>query len=56
VKLGGARGDQVAVLSGVRPGDEVVTSGVFKLRNGAAVHVNNDVRPGNDPAPTPADN
>ena len=38
VKLGPARGDQVAVLSGVNAGDEVVTSGVFKLRNGAAVH------------------
>jgi membrane fusion protein (multidrug efflux system) len=56
VKLGGGRGDQVAVLEGVKQGEEVVTSGAFKLRNGAAVHVNNDVRPGNDPAPTPADN
>jgi membrane fusion protein (multidrug efflux system) len=37
----------------VKPGDEVVTSGVFKLRNGAAVAVNNKVRPGNDPRPTP---
>ena len=37
VKLGPARGDQISVLSGVKPGDEVVTSGVFKLRNGAAV-------------------
>ena len=37
VKPGTARGDQVAVLSGINPGDEVVTSGVFKLRNGAAV-------------------
>ena len=53
VKLGGARGDQVAVLSGVRAGDEVVTSGVFKLRNGAAVVVNNNVQPGNSPAPKP---
>ena len=51
-----ARGDQVAVLSGINPGDEVVTSGVFKLRNGAAVLVNNTVRPGNDPAPKPEDN
>ena len=51
VKLGGARGDQVAVLSGVKPGEEVVTSGVFKLRNGAAVVVNNKVQPANDPAP-----
>jgi membrane fusion protein (multidrug efflux system) len=56
VKLGGTRGDQVAVVSGVKPGEEVVTSGVFKLRGGAAVHVNNDVRPGDDPAPRPADN
>jgi membrane fusion protein (multidrug efflux system) len=56
VKPGAARGDQVAVRSGINPGDEVVTSGVFKLRNGAAVLVNNTVQPGNDPAPTPQDN
>jgi membrane fusion protein (multidrug efflux system) len=53
VKLGGGRGDQVAVLSGVSPGAQVVTSGVFKLRNGAAVFVNNETQPGNDPAPQP---
>jgi membrane fusion protein, multidrug efflux system len=56
VKLGGARGDQTAVVSGVKPGDEVVTSGVFKLRNAAAVLVNNKVQPGNNPAPKPEDN
>ena len=56
VKLDGARGDQVGVTSGVKPGDEVVTSGVFKLRNGAAVFVNNKVQPGNDPKPTPENN
>jgi membrane fusion protein (multidrug efflux system) len=55
VKVGGSRGDQVAVISGVKPGDEVVTSGVFKLRNGAAVQVNNKVQPGNNPAPKPED-
>jgi membrane fusion protein (multidrug efflux system) len=53
VKLGPARGDQIAIVSGVKAGDEVVTSGVFKLRNGAAVHINNTVRPGNNPAPKP---
>ena len=53
VKLGSARGDQIAVVSGVNAGDEVVTSGVFKLRNGAAVVVNNRVRPANNPAPKP---
>jgi membrane fusion protein (multidrug efflux system) len=53
VTLGPARGDQVAVLSGIKPGEEVVTSGVFKLRNGAAVIVNNKVKPGNNPAAKP---
>jgi membrane fusion protein (multidrug efflux system) len=56
VKLEGARGDQVAVVSGVEPGDEVATSGVFKLRNGAAVFVNNTVQPANDPQPKPENN
>jgi len=55
VKLGGSRGDQVAVFTGVKPGEEVVTSGVFKLRPGAAVTVNNTVQPGNNPAPKPED-
>ena len=56
VKLGGGRGDQIAIVAGVQPGDEIVTSGVFKLRNGAAVQVNNTIQPGNNPAPTPEDN
>jgi membrane fusion protein, multidrug efflux system len=55
VKLGGSRGDQVAVVEGIHPGDEVVTSGVFKLRNGAAVQINNSVRPANSRAPKPED-
>ena len=55
VKLGAGRGDQIAVVSGVNPGDEVVTSGVFKLRNGAAVVVNNKVQPTNNLAPKLSD-
>ena len=55
VKLGASRGDQVAVLSGVAAGEQVVTSGVFKLRPGAAVFVNNDVQPSNSAAPKPED-
>ena len=55
VKVEGSRGDQVAVVSGVNPGEEVVSSGVFKLRNGAAVQVNNKVQPENNPAPKPED-
>jgi membrane fusion protein (multidrug efflux system) len=53
VKIEGSRGDQVAVVSGVNPGDEIVSSGVFKLRNGAPVQVNNKVQPGNNPNPNP---
>ncbi|HYN08307.1 MAG TPA: efflux RND transporter periplasmic adaptor subunit [Vicinamibacterales bacterium] len=55
VKLGGARGDQVAVVSGVTAADEVVTSGLFKLRTGAAVLVDNTVQPANNPAARPED-
>jgi membrane fusion protein, multidrug efflux system len=55
IKLGASRGDQVAVLTGIKPGEQVVTSGAFKLRNGAAVKVNNKVQPGNSPAPKPED-
>ena len=53
VKLGPARGDRVAVLSGIKAGEEIVTSGVFKLRNGAPVQVNNKVVPANSNTPTP---
>jgi membrane fusion protein (multidrug efflux system) len=55
VALGPARGDQVAILSGLKPGEQVVTSGVFKLRPGAAVTVNNRVQPSNSPTPKPED-
>jgi membrane fusion protein (multidrug efflux system) len=55
VKLGATRGDQVAVLSGVAPSDEIVTSGLFKLRTGVAVLVNNAVQPANNPAAKPED-
>jgi membrane fusion protein (multidrug efflux system) len=56
VKLGSSRGDQVAVIDGVKIGEEVVTSGVFKLRSGAAVLVSNEIQPANDPTPDPEDN
>jgi membrane fusion protein (multidrug efflux system) len=56
VKLGASRGDQVAVISGLNPGEEVVSSGIFKLRNGAAVTINNKIQPENKKAPNPEDN
>jgi membrane fusion protein (multidrug efflux system) len=55
VKLGPARGDVIAVTTGLKPGEEVVTSGVFKLRPGAAVVVNNKVQPGSSTSPKPED-
>jgi len=53
VKVGTGRGDQIGIVSGLKPGDEVVTSGVFKLRNGAAVLVNNKITPSNSASPKP---
>jgi len=53
VKLEGSRGDQVGVTSGINPGDEIVSAGVFRLRNAAPVVVNNTVKPDNNPNPQP---
>lgn len=53
VKVGEARGDYVAILDGVADGQEVVTAGAFKLRNGSGVVVNNEVKPTPALAPHP---
>ena len=53
VKVEGSRGDQVGVVSGINPGDEIVSSGVFKLRNGGSVQINNKVQPPDSPKPKP---
>ena len=53
VKLGASRGDRVSILSGLEGGEEVVSSGVFKLRGGMPVAVNNSVQPANDSDPSP---
>jgi len=53
VKIEGSRGDQVAIISGLNPGDEVVSAGAFRLRNAAPVEVNNSVQPSNSPKPNP---
>lgn len=54
VKLGVSKGDLVEVLEGLKPGEAVVSAGVFKLRNGAPVLINNDVQPSAEIAPRPA--
>jgi len=53
VKLGPARGDQVTILSGLKEGDEVVTSGGFKLNSGAEVIIDNRIQPSNEANPKP---
>ncbi len=53
VQIGDTRGDQVAITKGINAGDEVVTAGQLKLRNGVSVVVNNDVQVSNDPNPNP---
>lgn len=53
VIVGPTRGDQVAILSGLKQGDRVVTAGQLKLRNGTHVAINNTVVPSNNPNPHP---
>jgi membrane fusion protein, multidrug efflux system len=51
VTTGPTRGDQVAVLKGVNDGDEVVTAGQLKLRNGSPILIDNSITPAADAAP-----
>jgi len=53
VKTCDKRGDQVAILEGLKEGDTVVTSGQLKLKNGTPLIINNTVLPANESAPTP---
>jgi membrane fusion protein (multidrug efflux system) len=53
ITTGPTRGDQIAVLTGLKAGDKVVTSGQLKLKSGTAVKVDNTVQPLNDASPTP---
>jgi membrane fusion protein (multidrug efflux system) len=55
IRPGRARGDFVSVESGLKPGQRVVSSGIFKLRNGMSVIENNDLVPKSDLAPRPSD-
>lgn len=51
VTAGPTRGDQVAILKGLKAGETVVTAGQLKLRNGTPLLVNNSVQPANDANP-----
>jgi membrane fusion protein (multidrug efflux system) len=55
VRVGEARGDLVAITQGLKAGETIVSTGVFKLRNGMAVTVNNDLAPNPQVNPNPVD-
>jgi membrane fusion protein (multidrug efflux system) len=55
VRVGEARGDFVAIAEGLKAGDVIVSTGVFKLRNGMPVTVSNDLAPKPELNPTPVD-
>jgi len=55
VTVGDTRGDQVAVLTGVREGETIVSAGQNKLHNGSPLTINNSVQPSADANPVPVD-
>lgn len=55
VKIGEARGDLVAITEGLKANETIVGTGVFKLRNGTTVIVNNDLAPKPQEKPNPVD-
>ncbi len=56
VRLGAKRGDFVAVTSGLKAGETVVSTGGFKLRNGQSVVVDNKLAPKFEQSPKPENN
>jgi membrane fusion protein (multidrug efflux system) len=55
IRTGETRGDFVAIIDGLKEGDSVVSTGVFKLRNGMDVVVDNTLQPKSEMNPKPAD-
>lgn len=53
VTTGETRGDQVAILKGLKEGQQVVTSGQVKLKNGTSIVIDNSVVPADSANPTP---
>ncbi|KAB2653403.1 MAG: efflux RND transporter periplasmic adaptor subunit [Verrucomicrobia bacterium] len=55
VRVGNARGDFISITTGLKAGQKVVTSGIFKLRNGGPVVENNSITPASSKKPNPSD-
>jgi membrane fusion protein, multidrug efflux system len=56
VRLAEKRGDFVAVTEGLKAGETIVSTGVFKLRNGQSVTIDNKLAPAFQQAPKPENN
>ena len=54
ITTGPTRGDMIVVTRGLAPGETVVDGGLLRLRNDAAVVINNEVQPSADEYPQPA--
>ena len=55
IKTGDKMGDQIAITDGLKENEEVVTSGLFKLKPNSKVVINNTIQPSNSKNPTPED-
>lgn len=55
IGTGATQGDRVAVLTGLKDGDTVVTAGQIKLHNGSEVLINNSIQPSDAINPKPGD-
>ena len=56
VRLGKRRGDFVSVVSGLKEGETIVSTGVFKLRNGQSIVIDNKLAPVFEKTPRPENN
>ena len=54
-QLGESRGDYIEIKNGPEIGSSIAETGVFKLRNGVSVAINNDVAPSPQLNPNPSD-
>ena len=55
IKTGKTRGDQVAIIDGIKEGEQIVTAGQLKLKKGSRVAINNEIQPNDNPAPHTVD-
>ena len=55
VRLGKSRGDFIEIVDGIKPGDQVVSAGAFKLTNGQSIVIGQTAQPDYKTEPKPID-